>query len=322
MPDRQAARLPHFPVSLFASVMGVGGLSLAWRRAAGVLSWPVAVAQGLFWAAAALFLGLLVVYLAKWVKHPEAARAELRHPIRMAFVPTITIAILILATAGQDLMPPVAKVAWWVGAIGHLALTAVTLSAWFTRRDIGAGMITPAWFIPVVGNVITPLAAPTLGSMELAWFAFGVGMTFWVALLPLLLQRVLTHEQPLAPKLTPTLAIFVAPPAVAMLSWQSLTGRLDDPPARILFSAALGFLVLLALQLPLLRTIPFAVPAWAYTFPLAAAAAATLAVAGDRHQAFSTALAIAVLALATVVVTGVAVLTGRAALRGQICIPE
>lgn len=115
MPDSQAARLPHFPVSLFASVMGVGGLSLAWRRAAGVLSWPVAVAQGLFWAAAALFLGLLGVYLAKWVKHPEAARAELRHPIRMAFVPTITIAILILATAGQDLMPPVAKVAWWVG---------------------------------------------------------------------------------------------------------------------------------------------------------------------------------------------------------------
>lgn len=29
MPDSQAARLPHFPVSLFASVMGVGGLSLA-----------------------------------------------------------------------------------------------------------------------------------------------------------------------------------------------------------------------------------------------------------------------------------------------------
>ena len=41
-----------------------------------------------------------------------------------------------------------------------------------------------------------------------------------------------------------------------------------------------------------------------------------------KRQAFSTALAIAVLALATVVVTGVAVLTGRAALRGQICIPE
>jgi hypothetical protein len=59
--------------------------------------------------------------------------------------------------------------------------------------------------------VITPLAATEIGSLELAWFAFGVGMVFWLALLPLMLHRVLLYDHPLPAKLLPTLAIFVAP---------------------------------------------------------------------------------------------------------------
>ena len=75
--------------------------------------------------------------------------------------------------------------------MGHLVATLAVVSAWFGRTDIVHGTVTPAWFIPVVGNVVTPLAAPDIGSVELGWFAFGVGVVFWLGLLPLLLQRVL-----------------------------------------------------------------------------------------------------------------------------------
>ena len=132
------------------------------------------------------------------------------------------------------------------------------LSAWFSRPDIGPTAMTPAWFIPVVGNVITPLAAAQLGSVELAWFAFGVGIVFWLGLLPLLLQRVLLHDPPLPAKLLPTIAIFIAPPAVAMLSWQALTGVADGPVVRVLYAAAMVFVVLLLAQVPRLRRLPFA----------------------------------------------------------------
>lgn len=315
-------RLAHFPVALFSSVMGIGGTSLAWRRAARVWDlpeWPSLLFLAL---ATAAFVVVGAFYVVKWVRHTSAARAELRHPVRLAFVPTVTIAILVLATASATVAPGPATVLWWVGAVGHLSATVLVLSAWFGRADVLAGHVTPAWFIPVVGNVVTPLAAPAVGSVELGWFSFGVGLVFWVALLPLLMQRVLTHEQPLPEKLLPTLAIFIAPPAVAMLAWESLTGASGDPVSRILYAAAMFFVILVVAQVGRLHRIPFAVPYWAYTFPLAAATVAALAMADAAGATAYHLVAGALLALTTALVLVVSTRTLRAAARGEICVPE
>ncbi len=318
-----AGGLQHLPVPLFATVMGLGGLSLAWRRAAVVWDVPAWPAQTLFWLALAVFVVVATAYAAKWLRHPSAARAELRHPIRMTFAPAITIDLIVLATAGQDLLPTAASVAWWVGAVGHLTLTLVVMSAWFGRHDIVLDHVTPAWFIPVVGNVITPLAAREIGSVELAWLSFGVGIVFWMALLPIVLRRVLLHGQSLPLKLMPSIAIFIAPPAVAGLSWLSLTEATpDDPVFRILFAATVMFAAMVLAQAPMLARVPFGVPWWATTFPLASASAIATAAAGRLPGPAYDVLAVALLALATLVVTAVAALTVRAALRRQICVPE
>ncbi len=150
----------------------------------------------------------------------------------------------------------------------------------------------------------------------------GVGVVFWIALLPLLLHRVLVHEPQLPPRLLPTVAIFIAPPAVIMLSWQSLTGRVDDAFGRATYATAVFFLVLLLAQArPLLR-LPFAPPFLAYTFPLAAAAAAAVAMAGASPSLAADIVAVAVLALATAVVAVVLSLTIRSAVRGELLVPE
>ena len=321
-PGPPARSLAHLPVTLFASVMGLGGLSLAWRRAANVWDlpqWPALTALAL---ATLAFVTVGLLYGLKWARYPAAARAELRHPVRMTFAPTITISVLVLATAGQDVAPALASTLWWIGAVGHLAATVAVLSAWFSRPDIGPTAMTPAWFIPVVGNVITPLAAAELGSVELAWFAFGVGIVFWLGLLPLLLHRVLLHDPPLPAKLLPTIAIFIAPPAVAMLSWQALTGSADGPVVRVLYAAAMVFVVLLVAQVPRLRRLPFALPAWAYTFPMAAASAAAISMAAARPQVTYDVVAVLLLSGTTALVLAVGALTLRAAARRQICVPE
>lgn len=316
-------RLEHLPVTLFSSVMGVAGLSLAWRRAAQVWDdvplWP---SEALFWLAVAVFAVIAVLYALKWLRHPDAAHAELRHPIRMSFAPTITIAMLLLATAGAQVVPDAARVLWWTGAIGHLVATVLVLSAWFSRADILHAHVTPAWFIPIVGNVVTPLAAPEIGSVDVAWFAYGVGVVFWLGLLPLLLQRVLLTEQPLPERLLPTLAIFIAPPAVAMLSWEALTGQDDGPVVRILYAAAMMFVLLLIAQAARLHQVPFALPYWAYTFPLAAASAAAIAMTGAQPGWGYDAIAVALLGLTTLLLAAVSSLTLRAAARGEICVPE
>lgn len=316
------SRLAQVPVTLFSVVMGLAGLSLAWRRAAHVWDVPEVVGESLFVLASAVFVLIAAAYVAKWVRHPDAVRAELRHPVKMSFVPTVTISLLLLGTAGQDLVEDLATVLWWVGATGHLALTVVVLSAWFGRPDITLSQVTPAWFIPIVGNVVTPLAAPALGSVDLAWFSFSVGLIFWLGLLPLLLHRILLHEVPLPDKLLPTLAIFIAPPAVAMLSWQALTGETLDPVSRILHSVAVMFTLLLVAQVARLRTIPFAVPYWAYSFPLAAVATASIVMAAALESTLYDALAVFLLGLTTLVVAVVGALTLRALARGSLFVPE
>ncbi|MBT9256959.1 SLAC1 anion channel family protein [Phycicoccus sp. MAQZ13P-2] len=322
VPSPDGRSLAHLPVTLFSSVMGLGGVSLAWRRAAHVYELPAWPAQGFLALAALTFVVVGTAYVVKWVRFPAAARAELRHPVRMTFAPTVTIALLVLATAGQSFAPGVASVLWWAGAGGHLVATVAVVSAWFGRADIVHGSVTPAWFIPVVGNVITPLAARELGSVELARFAFGVGVVFWVALLPLVLQRVLLHDAAFPEKLLPTIAIFVAPPSVAMLSWGALTGSVDDPVGVLLFSASMSFVAILLAQAGRLRRIPFAVPYWAYTFPLAAASAAAVAMAGARPQVVYDVVAVLLLGATSVLVLVVTGLTVRAAALGRICLPE
>ncbi len=321
-PQSTDSGLAHVPVALFSAVMGISGLSLAWRRAAQVWGVPELVGQALFAVAGVVFVVLAATYALKWIRYPEAVQAEWRHPVQMSFVPTVTISLLLLATAGQDLIRPFAIGLWWIGALGHLALTVAVLSAWFGRADITLGQVTPAWLIPIVGNVVTPLAVPGIGSIDLAWFAFSVGLIFWLALLPLLLQRVLLNEAPIPDKLLPTLAIFMAPPAVTMLSWQSLTGSLDDPAGRILHSAAVMFALLLLAQVTRLRTVPFAVPYWAYSFPLAALTAASIAMAAALNSSAYDVLAIALLALTTLLVAVVGFLSLRAVARGTLFVPD
>jgi tellurite resistance protein len=76
------------------------------------------------------------------------------------------------------------------------------------------------------------------------------------------------------------------------------------------------------MQVRSLRRSPFAVSAWAYSFPLAAATTALLTAGhagiGDGY----TGLGVGTLAMLTVTVAGLAVRTVIAVSRGEICRPE
>ena len=65
-----ASWLAHLPVPLFASVMGLTGLAIAWKRAEEVFNWPHAVSTALTFGTLALYVLLLVLYAAKWLRHP------------------------------------------------------------------------------------------------------------------------------------------------------------------------------------------------------------------------------------------------------------
>lgn len=323
-PDTEAAptsSLAHLPITFFATVMGLAGFSLAWRKAV-ALGAPELVSTVLFWAALAAGAAVTVAYVAKMVRFPDAVRAEMRHPVRLAFVPTSTIALLLLATAGREIVPGLATVLWWVGAVGQVFLTLFVLSAWIGRQTFTSNHVTPAWFIPVVGLVVVPLAGVHVGPLWLSRFAFWTGMLLWLALLPIVLQRLFVHDQPVPAPLLPTLAVLVAPPSVGFLAWAALNGGTIDAAGEALLDVAILFGLLFGSLALRLRRLPFFLSWWAFAFPLAALSTAVTAMADVQDVLALTAGAWVLLATISALVVVLTARTTAAMLAGRICVPE
>ncbi len=270
----EESRLKYFPVSFFAVVMGLTGVSIAWQKAESIFQIGIAISAGLLLLAAASFVVLLVLYAYKLVQHRQAVLGELNHPIQINFFPTISISLILLATALLHSAPGPAGALWAAGASLHLVLTLYVLNVWIHHQHFDVQHLNPAWFIPAVGNVLLPIAGAPLGYVELSWFFFSIGMLFWIVLFAIIFNRVLFHH-PLPERLMPTLFILIAPPAVGFLAYMQLTGELDAF-ARVLYYGALFLTLLLVTQINRFLRIKFYLSWWAYSFPLAAVSIATL----------------------------------------------
>jgi Tellurite resistance protein and related permeases len=123
-------------------------------------------------------------------------------------------------------------------------------------------------------------------------------------------------------KMRPTLAILIAPPAVAMLAWLQLNGGALDALVRVFYALTLLFAALFAVQAPALRSTPFALSWWAMSFPVAALTVATLGYAdliGSNLHRFAGAVCLVLLAG---LVTGLLLRTAVALVRGEITRPD
>jgi tellurite resistance protein len=119
-------------------------------------------------------------------------------------------------------------------------------------------------------------------------------------------------------RLLPTLFVFIAPPAVVGLS----VLQLGAPPllAWVLWGMALFSLLWVGTQAKRILALPFGLPHWAMSFPLAALAALTL-----RLAAPGGALAVLgplLLALASIVIVALVLGTLRGLRDGSLLAPE
>lgn len=285
MPDNTQAevasepRIKHFPVAFFAMIMGLIGLSIAWDMAQDAFGMSLDMSGALRWLGLTLFVVILAMYLVKLTLFREAVLSELRHPIQLNFFPTISISMILLGIALLPSLPGVAATFWVVGTVLHLLFTLYVVSVWIHHDRFEINHINPAWFIPVVGNVLVPIAGVPLGYAELSWFFFSIGMLFWLILFTIIIYRMLFH-QPLPDRLMPTFFIMIAPPAVGFIAYVKLTGVADigglDGFARILYYSSLFLTLLLLTQVGRFVRLHYYISWWAYSFPLAAITIATL----------------------------------------------
>ena len=318
--ESERQRLEHFPVGAFAVVMGLAGTAVAWMKSTAMWAVSPLAGRGLAGFALAALAAVAGAYLVKTVNHRAAVVAEWQHPVKSAFTATIPVSLLVLSASFLDWAPGLAAALWWTGAALQAVITLWIIRTWIADARIEHVHIHPAWFIPAVGNIVAPITGSALAPPAVNWYFFGIGIVYWLGLLPIVLSRLFTVGT-LPPRLAPTLAILIAPPAVGALAWVRLGGSFNDPLVKILLGVAVFQLLLLAVQAPALRQMPFAISSWAYSFPLAALSAGLIgsSASGGIDYGWFAAL---VLAVTTIVVAALAVRTGIAVARHEICRPE
>ena len=320
--------LAHLMPGWFAIVMGWSGLALAWHRSEFATGALGAGATGVAGAvAAAVFVVLLVASLVRAARHPHALREDLRHPIRRGFVAAVPIGLLLLVTLGVALFGPGAPglaALWWLGSVAQLAVTAWVLSRWLAppappSQGFTWPGVTPVLFIPVVGNVLVPLAGVPLGVGPWSLAQFGIGLLFWPAVLVLLLVR-LGQAGPLPERLLLAWFVPIAPPAVIGLA--ALSFGAPAALAWLAWGVAAFSLAWVAGTVPRIAKLPFGIPHWATSFPMAALAALTLRLAQTPEGAWLTVPGLALLAVATALILWLSASTLAGLSRGTLLVPE
>jgi tellurite resistance protein len=313
-----ASRLKNFPISWFAMIMGMAGFTIAWTRAEHVLGLGFALSPILLPITTVLFVLLAAIYLAKIAKYPQDVLAEINHPVKVAFAPTISIALILLSIAFLQSAPELSFWLWSVGATLHLLATLYVMSSWIHHTKYEIAHLNPAWFIPVVGNILVPIAGVHHASPEISWFFYGVGIFFWPVLTSIIFYRLIFHGS-LPDRLMPTLFIFIAPAAVGFISYYNLIGGIDAF-ARILYGIALFFTLLLFVQVKLFARLKFFLSWWAYSFPIAAITIATLVMYKETGHALYWWLGGGLLTILTAVIAMLLTRTALAVARREICV--
>ena len=150
---------------------------------------------------------------------------------------------------------------------------------------------------------------------ELNLLAAAVGAMLALVLLVLIVGR-LVHQAPLAPAMTPSLMILVAPFAVGFLAYTNITGGVDRFAA-LLFYFALFIFAVLAPKV-FRRGVAFSSSWWAIGFPMAALANAALKYAQLRATMPLWVVAIALLGALTVALSVLTLRTLRVAISGKL----
>jgi tellurite resistance protein len=311
--------LEYLPVGLFGAVMGLTGLSIAWRIAQAQFGAPAWIALTLGAVAVLAFVLVTAAYLVKMTTAFPIVVREFRHPIAGNLFGTFLISLLLLPIVIEPFALRLAQVLWIAGAAGMVIFALVIVTRWMSDRQQVAHA-TPAWIVPVVGLLDVPLALPTLGLPPLHGlmvFSLAVGLFFAVPLFTLIFSRLL-FEPPLPDALKSSLLILVAPFAVGYSTYTVTTGQ-TDVFAEALYMLTLFILVALLGQLRTLASCcPFRVSWWAVSFPLAASSIAALRFAAFQPGLVTNSIAVALLALASVVITALFVRTVFGLFKGEL----
>lgn len=304
------------PPNFFSIPLGVAGLAMVWRLAGQVYGVPVWIGDAVFVMAAAAWAILVVIYAGCAVVDPASVACHLRDPVLAPFLSLAALVGMLLAAGLED----TARTAGIVLFAASLA-AATLFGGWAMGQLRVAGMnverLHSGYFLPTVaGGLIAASGAALAGLPQLGWVCFGVGVLSWVMLSSVILGRLISRPRPPAP-VVPTLAIEVAPPALAGTAYFALTGNHVDALAYAIAGYSLLMVLVQVTLLPIYLRTPFTPGFWSFTFPWTAVVAYALRWIAVERPVGSVSLGAAAVTAVTVLVGAVAARSLVALRRGE-----
>jgi len=312
-------KLQFFPITSFAVVMGLTGLTIAFGKFYHMQWLPRIFYDISIFTVLGLFVLFTVLYGLKLALFPDEVMADFRHRIRINFFSAISISLLLLSIAFYTYYPILSIALWWAGLLLHTFFMFKTISFWI-QHNFEIQHFNPAWFIPVVGNILIPISGVDFAPVILSYFYFSVGFFFWIVLFTIFLYRAIFHAQ-LPEKFIPTFFILLAPPAIGFVSYIRITASWDSFSIFLLFMTYF-FIALLAVMYKSFTKLKFFMSWWAFTFPLAASTIASVVAYQITQFLFFKIVAWILLFSAITAILIVAWYTIINIRKGEICVKE
>jgi tellurite resistance protein len=257
------------PAGFFGIVLGLAGLGSGWRLASHIWNVTPFIGEAVSLLAAAVWLLLMILYVAKWIWLRAEALAEFHHPVLCCFVGIVPVTTALVGWAIRSYWYLPAVVLAGVGVVGQLIFGVYRTGAlWKGGRDHST--TTPILYLPTVaGSFVSALVLSAFGHSSWAVPFFGAGLLSWLAIESVLLHRLYVVSE-LPPPLRPTLGIQLAPPAVGCAAYFSIAPGPPDLFAQGLIGYALFQALVLIRLLPWIARQPFTASYWAFSFGVSA----------------------------------------------------
>jgi tellurite resistance protein len=304
----------RFPPNLFAIPFGLAGLVEAWDAAGPTLRTPSAVPGAISVVAALAWVILLAGYFGQGT---ASFVADFRNKTFSPFISLAPITGMLLALTLSEYAFTAGRVLVVVFLVVTLVFGGLLTGEWI-MADLDHNSAHPGYFLPTVaGGLVGSFCAAGVHLHALGAASFGIGMLSWLLVGSTILNRLFFHATLPAP-LVPTLAIELAPPAVAGVGYFALTGGRTDIVAQALAGYAILMVLVQLRLLPRFFALRFSPAFWAFTFSWAAAATDALEWIGLRRPPGAPAYATVILVVITAFIGYVAVRTVVLIRRGQL----
>ena len=312
-------RIQFFPITMYAIIMGLSGLTIVFGKFYHLQWLPRIFFDIMLFFTFGLFLVITVLYGLKAMKHADEVKADFQHRIRINFFSAISISFLLLSIAFMSFWPFLSMILWWLGVILHTYFMLHTISFWI-QHNFEILTMNPAWFIPVVGNILVPIAGVEYMPKAFSFLYFSIGFFFWIVLFSIFLNRVVFHHQ-MPQKFIPTLFILIAPPAVGFIAYMRIAQSWDAFAIFLLFIGYF-FVILLLFLYKSFKNLTFFISWWAFTFPLMAVTIASVVAYQISNAAIYKYLAFILFGIAFFTVVFVAWKTIGKIRKSEICVNE